>query len=184
MACLAIVVFVGRAQETKMTLELNYPKTVGGNAFQELFDGRGDIGIKYRFVDLGKVHIGLAYNSGWYQNHLKGENTDFKVNGYTLEPKVFFEYHDEENKLFRPYIGLGYNWIRFDAKGMINNFTPTLADDWDSGLAANAGLAFWLNNNLFVQSVLSYTYIKTNNVIDTDYTDHIFVIKFGMGYNF
>lgn len=175
-----------QAQETKITFEVNYPKVIGDNSFHEAFDGRGDVGVKWRFAEMGNLQLGLGLNTGWYAYETEDTFllTDLTINSYTVEPKLFLEYYNAESSWFRPYLGVGYNWMKFDFKGTALGRDFSKEEECDSGIGANLGLAFYLTNRWFVQSVFNYTYLLSDNFIDTSSNSHIMQLKFGIGFNF
>ena len=172
------------SQDSKLSLELNYPIPIGNNFVGENYSGIIDIGTNYRLVDLNPINIGISLNGGVLVNNSNENNRfqNFKVTSYLIQPRIFGELDLESIDKFHPTFGLGYSIMLFETSGTINGFDISDTSDTQSGLNFNFGLAYDITEKLFVQA--QYDFIKLgvdNNVPNTKFNTNVNVVKIGLG---
>jgi len=164
------------SQDSKFSLELNYPIPTDNNFVGESYNGIIDIGADYRIAKLNPVNIGISLNSGVLVNN---EFHDFKVISYVIQPRIFGELDLESIDRFHPTIGLGYTIMVFNASG--TNLPD--ASDTESGFNFNFGLAYDMTEKLFVQA--QYDFVKLgvdNDIPDIKFNTNVNILKIGLGY--
>lgn len=173
------------SQDSKFSLELNYPIPIDKNFVGENYSGIIDLGAKYRFVNLNPINIGVSFNGGIVVNNSNQNNgfQHFKVTSYVIQPRIFGELNLESIKKVRPTVGLGYTIMVFEASGTNNGFDVSDASDTSSGFNFNFGLAYDITEKLFAQ--VQYDFIKLgvdNDVPDMKYNTNVNILKIGLGY--
>src|SRR5690606_15770682 len=111
------------SQESKFSIELNYPIPADNNFVGQNYNGIIDLGFKYRFVELGVVNIGASLNGGIIKNSKKDAVQPFDVTAYNIQPRIFVELDDDLLSKLHPSIGLGYSFMVFKASG-ITTYNP------------------------------------------------------------
>ncbi|MBP0903602.1 outer membrane protein [Mariniflexile gromovii] len=173
------------SQNSKFSLELNYPIPIDKNFVGENYSGIIDLGAKFRFAELNILKLGASLNSGILVNDSRPNNEfqDFKITAYLIQPRIFAELDMESIKSFHPFIGLGYTFIIFDAKGTQNGFDISGGSQTQSGLNINLGIAYNITDKLFAQ--VQYDYVKIsleNEIPDIKYNTNVNILKIGLGY--
>jgi opacity protein-like surface antigen len=173
------------SQDSKFSLELNYPIPIDNNFVGENYNGIIDIGADYRFANLNPVNIGISLNGGVLVNNSNQNNgfQNFKVTSYVIQPRIFGELDLESMDKFHPTVGLGYTIMVFNASGTNNGFDVSDASDTQSGFNFNFGLAYDITEKLFVQA--QYDFIKLgvdSDVPDIKFNTNVNILKIGLGY--
>lgn len=176
------------SQDSKLSIEANFPIPIGDNFLGENYNGIIDIGAKYRFLENEILNLGASLNFGFVQNTKSGAtdlNQLFDVKIFPIQPRIFAEFNIPNLESLHPHLGLGYSILVYNAKAdRINTSTlPADIDDNESGFNINIGLSYDLTNKLFVQ--VQYDFIKIgveNYVPDIKYNTNINILKFGIGY--
>ena len=173
------------SQDSKFSLELNYPIPIDNNFVGENYNGIIDIGADYRIANLNPVNIGISLNGGVLVNNSNQNNgfQNFKVTSYVVQPRIFGELDLESIDKFHPTIGLGYTIMVFNASGTNNGFDVSDASDTRSGFNFNFGLAYDITEKLFVQA--QYDFVKLgvdNDVPDIKFNTNVNILKIGLGY--
>ncbi|WP_375587450.1 outer membrane protein [Flagellimonas aurea] len=181
---LLIFSFKSFSQDSKFSLELNYPIPID-NFVGENYNGIIDIGADYRIINLNPVNIGISLNSGVFTNNSNQNNgvQDFKVTSYVIQPKIFGELDLESINKFHPTVGLGYTIMVFDASGSNNGLDVSSSSETQSGFNFNLGLAYDVSKKLFVQA--HYDFVKLgvdNDVPDIKFNTNVNILKIGLGY--
>lgn len=176
---------VSFAQDSKWSVEANYPLPVDQNFIGKNYSGLIDLGARYRFVDLGVARLGASVNGGFLKNSKADAGNPYDVNLYTLQPRVFAEFALPKLSKWHPSVGLGYSFLFFDAESDGSN--PELSGfeshTTENGFNANLGLSYDVTKKFFVQ--VQYDFIKIgvdDNVPDTSYNSNIGLLKLGIGY--
>jgi opacity protein-like surface antigen len=173
------------SQDSKFSLELNYPIPIDKNFVGENYTGIIDLGAKFRFADLNLINIGASFNGGLLVNNTNKNNgpLNVTVNSYLVQPRIYAELDLEAIKKFHPAIGLGYTFMIFDASGTNNGIDVSSASETESGLNLNLGIAYDITNRLFAQVQYDYIKIKVDNgVPDMTYNTNVNILKIGLGY--
>ncbi len=173
------------SQDSKFSLELNYPIPIDNNFVGENYNGIIDIGADYRIANLNLVNIGISLNGGVLMNNSNQNNSfqNFKVTSYVIQPRIFGELDLESIDKFHPTVGLGYTIMVFNASGTYNGFDVSDASDTQSGFNFNFGLAYDITEKLFVQA--QYDFVKLgvdNDVPDIKFNTNVNILKIGLGY--
>jgi len=173
------------SQDSKFSLELNYPIPIDNNFVGENYNGIIDIGVDYRLANLNPVNIGISLNGGVLVNNSNQNNgfRDFKVTSYVIQPRIFGNLDLESIDKFHPTVGLGYTIMVFDASGINNGFDVSDASDTLSGFNFNFGLTYDITEKLFVQA--QYDFVKLsvdNDVPDLKFNTNVTILKIGLGY--
>tara|TARA_B110001450_G_C17407280_1_gene394236 strand:+ start:59 stop:637 length:579 start_codon:yes stop_codon:yes gene_type:complete len=172
------------SQDSKFSIELNYPIPIDKNFVGENYDGIIDLGAKFKFVELNPLNLGASLNSGILVNDSRPNNEfqDFKITTYLIQPRIFAELDIESIKSFHPFIGIGYTFIIFDAKGTQNGFDISGGSQTQSGLNIDFGVGYDITNKL--SALVQYDFIKigADEVLDIKYNTNINILKIGLGY--
>jgi|SRR5690554_7671051 len=173
------------SQDSKFSLEANFPIPIGDNFLGENYGGIIDIGAKYRFSELKILNIGASINGGFLKNSKADSNNMFDVNVYPIQPRIFAELNIESLSKLHPQIGLGYSFLIFKAKsnGINPDFLESNIDRTEDGINLNFGLSYDITNKLFLQA--QYDFVKIgvdNDVPDIKYNTNINILKFGLGF--
>lgn len=182
---LLIFTIKSHSQESKFSLELNYPIPIDNNFIGENYNGIIDIGVDYRIVNLNPVNLGVSLNAGVLTNNVNENNglQNIKITSYVIQPRIFAELDLESIDKFHPSVGLGYTIMDFNASGTNNGFDVSDASDTQSGLNFNFGLAYDMTNKIFVQ--IQYDFMKLgvdNDIQDTKFNTNVNILKIGLGY--
>ncbi len=176
------------SQDSKFSIEANFPIPIGDNFLGENYNGIVDIGAKYRFLQNDILNLGTSVNFGYLQNTKSGAtdlNQLFDVKIFPIQPRIFAEFSIPNLDSLHPQIGLGYSVLFYNATAeKINTSTlPADIDDNESGFNLNLSLSYDLSNQFFLQA--QYDFIKIgveDNVADIKYNTNINILKFGIGY--
>lgn len=190
LAALLILAIKSFSQNSKVSLELNYPITIDENFIGKNSNGVVDAGIKFRFVKLDVVNIGLSFNVGIYRNSKEDRVQPFDVTTYIFSPRIYTEFNIKSMTKFHPSVGLGYSIVNAKADENLNRFNSqndlfVESTQSVSGINLNLGLLYDLTHKLFVQ--VQYDFIKVgvdNGVPDITYNTNINLFKIGIGYRF
>ncbi|UKM65357.1 porin family protein [Flavobacteriaceae bacterium GSB9] len=175
------------SQDSKFSLELNYPIPIDNNFIGENYNGIIDFGANYRFTNLNHVNIGISFNGGILVNNSSQNSRfqDFKVTSYVIQPRIYGELDLESIKKFHPSIGIGYTIMVFDANGTNDIIDGSDLNDTqsDSGFNFNFGIAYDITEKLFTQ--VQYDFIKLtadSDVPDIKFNTNVNILKIGLGY--
>lgn len=176
------------SQNSKFSIDANYPIAIGDNFLGQNYNGLVDFGAKYKFSENKIVDIGASINFGFFQNTKSGAtalNQLFDVKIFPIQPRIFTEFNIPNLEKFHPQIGVGYSIIIYDAvwRENTNADLPADIDDNQNGFNFNIGLSYDLTNKLFLQA--QYDFIKIgveDGIPDKSYNTNINILKFGIGY--
>lgn len=176
---------VSFSQDSKFSLELNYPTMVDNNFVRKNYNRLVDFGADYRIKNFNPINVGFSLNVGLMKNNSEPNNEfeDFKIALYTIQPRVFAELDLESVKRFHPTVGLGYTFMIFNALISNNEFDMPGANDTLSGFNLNFGLVYDILDKFFAQ--IQYDFIKVkakNDVPDINFNTNINILKIGLGY--
>lgn len=181
-----IILFVGLAtyaQDGKWSATLGYPMAIGNNFMAENYKGVVDLGLQYRFVEIGILNIGASVN-GSYFPFTKKDFRNVDINAYFIQPRVFGELQSQLLKGFRPSLGLGYSLAIFS----IGDDDPNVIsgdDVREGGINLNAGVSFDFTRRFF--AFFHYDFIKLNRDEDPSvekFNTRINKLLLGVGYRF
>lgn len=173
------------SQDSKFSIELNYPILIDDNFIGENYNGIIDVGIGYDITNLNSINLGISVNGGVLVNNSNQNNglQDFKITSYVVQPRVFGELNLESLDKFHPSVGLGYTVMAFSASGTNNGFDVSDQSDTQSGFNFNFGIAYDINDRLVAKA--QYDFVKLgvdSNVPDIKFNTNVNILKIGLGY--
>ncbi|MVO08375.1 outer membrane beta-barrel protein [Flavobacterium sp. TP390] len=172
------------SQESKLSIELNYPIPVDNNFIGKNYNGIVDIGAKYKIIDKNILDFGVAFNTGLlvFNNSKDSFTQNFKVYAYPIQPKIYCEFNIKNVEKLHPYTSLGYSFIVFKATGTNNGYDISNFNDTQSGLNLNLGLSYDITNRFFVNGQFDFIKLqKENGIPNSTYNTSVNLIKFGIG---
>lgn len=172
------------SQDSKLSVEVNYPLPIDNNFIGKNYTGIIDLGAKYKFLSKDLVNLGFALNTSLltYKNSKANSPQNYTVYAYPIQPKIFCEFKLKSNEKLHPYASLGYSFLVFKATGMNNENDISSFNETQSGINLNFGLAYDITNNLFVNG--QYDFIKLNKDDSfpvSTYNKNVSIVKFGIG---
>ncbi len=184
---LFVFVFFGmlfvQAQDRDWSIELYYPVSINDD-FGSSNQGRIGAGLKYRFVNLGKLRLGASLDATWFSTTITNDSDpiqEFDYRDFFLQPRVFAELPMTSNNKLLLLAGIGWTWSRsvdrpsfFDEEGQIQGGL-----DWYNGLNLNLGLAYDVSSRFFINTQYDLIILSGNR---SDRT--IGLIKLGAGFRF
>lgn len=189
------------AQDQKWSVEANYPLNVtsDNSNFGDL-NGVIDLGLAYKFLELGPLQIGAGLNASFFKNYdnftyggINGINieSDYKAKTFLFQPKLFAEVAIPGIPKLKPKLGIGYS-ILLDDVYYKNDQTITFdGNDTNGGLNLNLGLSYDLSDRFFLQ--VQYDYINIARKGETtingqsypyDFKEDAGILKAGVGFRF
>ncbi len=175
----------GIAQDQRWSVEANYsvipPEGLGGR------DNITDLGLRYRFIDLEFVALGVGLNAGFSRLRVKDNVATLSdTKSYFVQPKVFAEFRIPGIKRLRPNVGLGYSIVNRDFESNLSAWNDT-----NGGLNLNLGLSYDISKRFFVQVQYDFInlrdkndFIFNGNEIQIDDVDKLNNLKLGIGIRF
>lgn len=172
------------SQNSKFSIELNYPIPSDNNFIGKNYTGVVDLGVKYRILNKSIVNLGLSLNTGLltFDNSNINSPQDYKIYAYPIQPRMLCEFNIKPLEKLHPYSSIGYSFIIFKATG--TNYGEDISDmnKTQNGFNINFGLAYDITKKLFVNT--QYDFIKLNQNGDfpnTTYNSNVNLIKIGLG---
>lgn len=172
------------SQESKLSIELNYPIPADNNFIGKNYTGIVDIGGKYKIIHKNILDFGIALNAGLltYNNSKINSSQNYKIYAYPIQPKIFCEFNIKNIKRLHPYTSLGYSFIIFKATGTNNGFDISDLNDTQAGINLNFGLSYDITSKLFVNGQFDFTKLQEENGIpNTTFNTNVNLVKFGIG---
>ncbi len=173
--------FSATAQEPLLSATLSYP-VVTGNNYGNKFTGVLDLGFQMRLVNTEPMHFGLSANAGYFTNSLEADQQSLNESALVFQPRLFAELDTPILFGFRPFLGLGYTFVRSEELGISTRTTATFTY---GGLNFNSGLSLDIDDYWFL--LLQYDTIKFKNgyAPTVDISDEgMALLKFGLGIRF
>ena len=169
------------SQEPLLSGTLGYPVLIGEN-YGNKFDGVLDLGFQMRIVNPEPLHLGLSANAGYLTNSVKVDQQTVHEFALFFQPRLFAELNMPILHGFRPFMGLGYAFVRSQELGMA---PPTTATFTYNGFNYNVGLSFDVNDNWFLIVQYDTIKFKNGNAPTEDISDEkMMLLKFGLGRRF
>jgi hypothetical protein len=171
------------SQNSKFSIEANYPITIDNNFLGEDSYGIVDLGLKYRFAEFNPVQIGVSLNGGLLIDNSNQNNLpqDFLVTTYIIQPKIFAELNIESIKKLHPFLGLGYTFINLQLSGSNNGMDVSGESDNLSGFGLNLGASYDITNKFFIQVQYDFTKLSVDDVPNIKYNTNVNLLKLGIG---
>ncbi len=178
-ALLLIFASTSFSQDSKISLELNYPLPIDQNFIGENYDGIIDLGIDYRFANIKFIKIGASLNGSLFIND-NFQNID--ITAYAVQPRIFGELDIPSLQKLHPSLGIGYTIMFFDASGG-STIAPVDTSETEGGINLNAGIAYDVFKKFFIQLQYDFVKLSTNDdVPDTTFNTNVNILKIGIGY--
>lgn len=174
-------IFSVTSQEPLLSGTLGYPMVTGKN-YGSKFTGVLDLGFQMRVVNIKPLHFGLSANAGYYTNSVESDQQSLHEFALLFQPRFFAELDVPILEGFRPFLGLGYSFVRSQELTISN---PTISTFTYGGLNYNAGLSYDIDDYWFL--ILQYDTInfKTGNAPTVNISDErMKLLKFGLGIRF
>ena len=188
-ASLLIMTQFSFSQASKISVEANFPFSLGSNYFGEDYGGIIDLGAKYRFIQLSRINLGISVNGSYFkkkaERYIPSYPGDFQdpyeaaeINNFTILPRVFAEMNIESLPNLRPFIGAGYSFLIFNAA---SNSGQATSSNTLTGINGNLGVSYMLTTKLFAQVQYDYINLFDANTEGQPRANNISMIKLGMG---
>ena len=184
-ALLIILTSNSFSQDSKFSLELNFPIPFGNNLIGQNYNGIVDLGASYKFANIAPINIGASLNTGILINNANLINRfpNFNVISYVIQPKVFGELNLGLLENFHPSLGLGYTVIITSANNRSDIID--LPNNTESGINFNLGLAYDITQKLFIKSQYDFIKLSANdNSVNNKFNTNVNILKIGFGYRF
>lgn len=181
---LLIISLSSFSQNSKLSLELNYPLPIDNNFIGKNYTGIIDLGAKYKIISKDLVNLGIALNTSLliFANKNNNSNPNYTVYAYPIQPKIFCEFNIKSIEKLHPYTSLGYSFIVYKATGTNFENDNFSLNRTESGININFGLAFDITNIFFVNGQYDFIKLKKDDTIpNSTYNKNINIIKFGIG---
>lgn len=169
------------SQDSKFSIELNYPIPVDKNFIGENYKGVIDLGISYKVFKFNSVNLGVSTNVGILKYD---SNRGYKITSRYFQPRIFTSLMLKNLEKLQPSIALGYTIMKFDAAGNNDGFIDSYENDSLNGFNVNLGLAYDVLNRVFVKIQYDFVKLKSENVPDVKFNTHVNLFKVGLGYRF
>lgn len=169
------------AQDYKWSVEVNYPISVGDKLGND-DTGIIDVGVKYRFLDLNLVKIGVGANVGLFRDNIVigflPETYNFDETDWLIQPKIFAEFKVPTLEKWSPSIGLGYTFVETRLKDNLD--IGNVGGSYSTGdLNLSLGLSYDISKRFFAQA--QYDYMKQKTKFEKRNQGFL---KFGFGFKF
>ncbi len=166
------------SQNSRISLEANFPIPIGDNNLGHSYGGIVDIGVKYIFSELEKIKIGASINGSLLRNY-KDDYNLWDSNIYAIQPKIFTEFNIKNIEKLHPHISLGYSFLVYKTfeNGVNTDFLRQNIDGTDKGINLNLGVSYNITDRLFLQSQYDFIYITASNYTKENFS----ILKFGIG---
>lgn len=192
--------FIVHAQDQKWSIEANYPLILSNNTTPIDLNGVLDLGIKYRFVELGAFKLGASVNAAFLKNYDnftygsdQGNNVefDYKAKQFLFQPKIFAEVAIPGLAKLKPQIGLGYAIVVDDSYLKDGGGVQVDESNTDGGLNLNLGISYDLSSRFFIQVQYDYLNInrkgentRNNQTFAYNFNEKTGFLKAGVGFRF
>lgn len=176
-SCILILLclYMSNAQSDKFSFSVAYPIPLGQEVFKKN-DGIIDVGVQYRFNDIGPVVLGASANVGFYT--YEQVDIGFTNRDVLVQPRIFAELPISK---FRPFVGLGYTFTRLNEE--FDFGTNEINKKW-SGINLNIGASFDILAGLFVRAEYDFIRFFGSDVFDSKDYNPVSTAKIGLGYRF
>ncbi|MEO0896779.1 MAG: hypothetical protein AAFY71_10300 [Bacteroidota bacterium] len=169
------------AQQSRASLEVNYPLTLGNNFINNFYTSYVDLGFRYRFYESSSFQVGGAFHTSFISSQRPIDFDIARTRLHTLQPGIFIEFSLPGFEIFQPFLGVNYAGLFFDLDN--TPFNGLVAEDaFQSGINPNAGFLIKLSEKVFLKA--QYDFIKTflsDPLVVTPFNSQIHIIKMGVG---
>ncbi|MDO1513031.1 outer membrane beta-barrel protein [Maribacter confluentis] len=188
------------AQNKEWSVEANYPVNVSENDGDIELNGIIDLGIKYRFMDLGAVQLGAGLNTALLRNEdnfiyggpgFENREFNYQAKQILVQPKLFAELAIPGLARLKPQIALGYtvavdDYYYNDGGNVEADYSNT-----NGGLNLNLGISYDLSSRFFIQVQYDYLNVhkkgeetRNDQTYSYDFKEKIGLLKAGLGFRF
>lgn len=166
------------AQDSKISLQLNYPIPIGENFIETSYEGIFDIGANIQLINLNNIDYGISFNGGILKG-LKGFN-NINVTSYIIQPKLYVAL--EAFDKIHPFFGIGYSTMIFHYIYQFNGLEIKNSST-DGGLNFNFGIEYDITQKIYAQGGFDFIKIDVDhNIPKTKFNTDIKILKVGLGY--
>ncbi|MEO8001988.1 MAG: OmpW family outer membrane protein [Arenimonas sp.] len=111
--------------------------------------------VAYHFADNWSAELWTGLNKYEHDVSLAGSG---KVGSVKQRPTTLgVNYHFMKDSKFRPFVGIGYGWVNVGGEKSTGALAGSvLRADNSSGLTANAGADYYINDNFFLRGDVRY----------------------------
>lgn len=143
------------AQNQKLSIEASYPFSSNNNIEDGSLKGVVDFGLKYRFIQLNALQLGVSLNatavndSESFVNELDPMlNFSAKATGLFFHSKIFAEFNIKSIDKLHPTIGIGYTHgtAELSISSLGNNITEK---DTTNGIGFTIGTLYDFSSKFF-----------------------------------
>jgi outer membrane protein W len=172
------------SQNSKFSIEANYPILIDNNFIGEDAYGIIDVGLKYRFIELNPVKIGISINGGVLVDNSNQNKSpqDYLITTYIIQPKMFAEFDIESIEKLHPFLGIGYTFLNFQLSGSNKGIDVSGESDNLSGFGLNFGIIYDLTNKMFIHAQYDFTKLNVDDVPDIKFNTNVNLLKVGIGF--
>lgn len=170
-----LCLYMANAQSDKFSFSVAYPIPLGEEVFKRN-NGVIDVGVQYRFKELGPVMLGGSANVGFYTYEMAADG--FTNRDVLVQPRIFGEVVLAK---FRPFVGLGYTFTRLNEE--FDFGANEITKNW-SGINFNLGASLDLIAGLFIRGEYDFIRFLGSDVFDVKRWNRASTAKIGLGYRF
>jgi len=172
------------SQTSKYSIEANYPIPIGNNFLGEDAYGIIDVGLKYRFVALNPVKIGISINGGVLVDNSNQNKSpqDYLITTYIIQPKMFAELDIASIEKLHSFLGIGYTFVNVQLSGSNNGMDVSGESDSLNGFSLNFGIIYDLTYKVFIQAQYDFTKLNIDDVPDIEFNTNVNLLKVGIGF--
>ncbi|MDX1830440.1 MAG: outer membrane beta-barrel protein [Lutibacter sp.] len=176
------------SQNSKLSIELNYPFLIDNNFIGENYSGIIDFGIGYNFLQQETLNINIIISGAVMKTNkssMRIHSTESNVS--ILKPKIAAELNIKKLNKIHPFVGLGYTFLFFKTSEK-NYYNPedlessSLTQN-ESGFSLNFGMTYDITDRLFIKGLYDFTKLGTDSEVpNIKYNTKINIIKVGLGF--
>ena len=169
------------AQDQKFSATLGYPIPVGDN-FLANYSGIADLGVQFRFLQVGALKVGLSINGGYYTRSSDLSQITIKERILLIQPKVYGELDIESFGNFKPFFGAGYSVVSNRTTFEGPQIMEPDSSDSEGSININLGLAYNITESVFAHLQYDYLNISWDNPNqDNGFFTNSSIVKLGIG---
>lgn len=166
---------VGFSQESKLSLSINNPISIGAPIFRDNFGPIVDLGLKYRYKKYANFSVGLILNVEYYESRRSFDLIGNSVFS-SFKPGFFAELPSIKTSLLRTYFGITYAGITASSSNGDNSS--------GHGINGIVGVHCKVYGSVHINLQYDYTKVISANTFITSLGREFNVMKVGMEYIF
>jgi hypothetical protein len=171
------------SQDSKFSLDFNYPTLIDDNFVGRNFKGVIDLGLKYHFSTNKIVNLGFSVNGGLFKRPKSDRLQPMETSMIAIQPRLFTQFKMNRLQKLHPSIGLGYTLMNFNVRDFDGFNSQINASENEGGININLSLVLDVSEKIYAQ--IQYDFIKTkpdNGVPDVKYNTKVNIAKIGLGW--